>query len=553
MAKVGRVMRGAVASGCAAALMCGGCNSSSGVDPNVGVLPSSAKAPPNIIFILIDTLRADRLGAYGHKGNLTPNLDALAAEGVLFEHCESQAPWTLASVGSIFCSCYPSVHKAMDFTVSESMRRGERPKVTQFSDEFDTLAEALHALGYETAGVSANPFIIKEFGFAQGFDYFDNDFTGGNGVKGSEVNERALRWLDQRKSQQPMFLYLHYMDAHGPYDAPGEFADAALIEVEKKPNKRTLTLKEFSAIFPYLKDSVAGSDPERFRPLQHYWEYWVAAYEAGVREADHHIGAMVAELKKRGLWENSYVILTADHGEALCEHGYWEHGFGLYETELHVPLILRWPGVLPKGQRIGEIVETFDIMPTLFDQLRHPLGAAVQGRSLLGLMQGQKWPGPGSAFAEANKHPRKEQWALRRGNYKVIRTIIQPDPNDEDSPQTVVKGYELYDSTNDPDEQKNLIDEKYRSQDWVNLGHELTLLLDAQISKNAKQKPGLVVKQVDVNAQQQNRLVNSGYTAKETDESTSAPTTGPVTRPETSQSGTAPASQPGSQPTGARP
>lgn len=494
--------------------------------------------PPNVIFILIDTLRADRLGAYGHKGRLTPTLDSIAAEGVLLENCEAQAPWTLASVGSLFSACYPSVHKATDYFSAEAERRGERPKVSKFNDEFDTLAEALRALGYQTAGVSANPFVIKEFGYAQGFDYFNNAF-GDNGVTGLQVNQRAIEWLDQRQSRQPLFLYLHYMDAHGPYDAPGEFADELLAEFERKPNKRLLTETEYKAINEYLKETIPGSNPEKFRPMRKYWEYWVAAYEAGVREADYHVGRMIAELKKRGLWDNAYVIITADHGEAFCEHGYWEHGPGLYESELHVPMLLRWPGVLPRGERIGDVVELFDIMPTILEQFRRPLGDTVQGQSFLELLQGKKRNRPGTAFAEAVKDERRRQWAFRRDNYKLIRTHVLPDPNDEDGPKDVQKGYELYDCVSDRDEQRNLNDARFRTAELAKLAHELTLLLDQQIVANERQKPGLVVEHVVLSESQEQGLKGHGYIQKGSgesqDESRQPTTSNSTTRPAQSQ------------------
>src|SRR5262249_4870616 len=150
-------------------------------------------------------------------------------------------------------------------------------------------------------------------------------------------------------------LYLHYMDVHGPYDRPAKYLDPLMKAVEADPNKKLMPLDQRQALPKghYLRKHPPGGDA-LYEKLQGYREYWVAGYEAGVREEDDYLKALFDELRKMGLWEDTFIILTADHGEAFGENKsfgetrYWEHGGGLNQSQLHVPLIMRWPGVLPK-------------------------------------------------------------------------------------------------------------------------------------------------------------------------------------------------------------
>ncbi|MFQ5807966.1 MAG: sulfatase-like hydrolase/transferase, partial [Phycisphaerae bacterium] len=156
---------------------------------------AAAEPPrPNIIFIVVDTLRADRLGCYGHPGQLSPMMDALARAGVLFERAIATSPWTLPSVASYFSGYYPTVHKVTSYQEALKAARGVGRKVRYFGEEFTTLAEVLQANGYLTAGFSANPFITQKYGFAQGFEHFDASFAD-NTTPGGVVNAAALRWL----------------------------------------------------------------------------------------------------------------------------------------------------------------------------------------------------------------------------------------------------------------------------------------------------------------------------------------------------------------------
>ncbi|MCK4340735.1 MAG: sulfatase [Phycisphaerae bacterium] len=392
--------------------------------PEVGRLPEDAEGPPNIVFLLVDALRADRLGAYGSGRGLSPVMDKFAAEGITFDRPIAQAPWTQPSVASLFSAYYPGVHKVLNYKLAFRSTHEGQPKVAVFRDEFTTLAEVLQRHGYQTAAFSANPFIVPAYGFGQGFDHFDAGFAK-NTTPGSVVNEAALKWLAGRDTSQPFFIYLHYMDVHGPYEGDLEYLEAQLPRIEQIPNKYVLSEKENKRL-GYLRRVPKGArDPARHQRLMGYREYWEARYEAGVRAMDIHLAALREQLSEMGLWEDAYVILTADHGEALCEHGIWEHGFSVHHNQLHVPLILRWAGVLPAGKRVRTPARLIDFMPTLLDQFRLPPVAGVQGRSLVPYLQEQPPTEVPIAFAECVKLG-TEQKALYLGDLKLLYVASDP-------------------------------------------------------------------------------------------------------------------------------
>lgn len=496
----------------------------------VGILPEGM-AKPNIIVILVDALRADRLGAYGHRGKLTPTMDGIAASGVTFNYCVSAAPWTLPSVATLFTSYHAGVHKAFSYRVVEDMETGKRAEQAVLSDEFDTLAEVLQADGYQTAGFCAAKFLRAQYGFAQGFEHYDTSFAA-NTVRGEIVNAALFKWLDeQRDSSRPLFLYLHYMDVHGPYDAAPEFMDPLMEQVEKNPDKRLLEAREFRAINAYLrKPPRETSDPGRFERLKGYREYWVARYEAGVKEMDFHLAELLRGLHGRGLWKESYVILLADHGEALCEHGLWDHGYSQYQTDLRVPLILRWPKVLPPGTRVRRLASLIDVMPTLLAQLRLPPGEGLQGVSLVDHISGTLPNQPFARFAEATKAgPR--QYAVFVDTLKLIATELPARRMPDGTMSTATVRRQLFNLATDPGEKFDVAEQ---SPGEVEL---LTRLLSKIVQTNMATKPGLVVRREAVDSATMAQLESLGYTGG-TDEDangvppTSQPTSAPAGEPD---------------------
>ena len=445
---------------------------------------------PNILFILIDALRADHLGGYGHLGGHSPALDAIAAEAVVFERAIAQAPWTQPSMASLFCSRYPGVHKVIDYkSALNSVYHGEE-RIAVFNDSFVTLVEVLQQAGYATAAFIANPFIVRDFGFAQGFDHFDSSFAK-NTTPGNVVSEAALAWLKKRDPNKPFFCFLHYMDVHGPYNAGPEFLDPLLDQVEAMPSKRRLSESELKKLDYLFALPPVFTNRQQHDRLAGYQEYWAARYDAGIRQADHHIGNLKAKLEQMGLWDDAYVIVTADHGESLAEHEYWDHGFSVHHPELHVPLFLRWPRMLAPGKRIRGTVRLIDLMPTLLDQLKLPKVKALQGRTLVRKIAGDDSEETVAAFAEGVKLG-PEQQALYLGDWKLMIT-----------PSTARR--QLYNVAKDPLEQNEL------SRQHKEKVKQLAQILQQQTEVNEWLGSKISAERVPLTPQQQERLRSLGY------------------------------------------
>ena len=473
------------------------------------VVTPSDPSKPNIIFILVDTLRADKVGAYHIKDGLTPTIDAIAEEGVVIERAIAQAPWTMPSIFSLFCSYNVAVHRLFSYTeVYASVRRRahkqwlsncrqpatpQREHITVVLDEqFQTLAEQLQAAGYATAGFVANPFVLAEYGFAQGFDHFDTSFADPYDLpSGDVVNQAAVAWLKQRDTTKPLFLYLHYMDVHGPYNAGPEFVDDLLDAVESAPIKHGLTPMERDRLAHLGKLPKNCPNPQRHRRLMRFREYWVARYESGIREFDHHLSDLRSSLSAVGLWDDAYVILTSDHGEALCEHGLWEHGISTHHNQLHVPLILRRPGVLPAGKWVSGTVRLMDMMPTLLEQLSLAVPEGVQGVSFVPLIGDQSPAQPLPAMAEGVKLG-PAQRAFYQGDWKLMVTL--------DTGRRQL--FNLY------DDRLEQIDLSVRNPERVEI---LARALQAQVELNQRLSAGFEGREATLTPEQIEQLRSLGY------------------------------------------
>ncbi|MCP4251147.1 MAG: sulfatase [bacterium] len=484
----------------AAILLGGGCEKAAEPAPSE---PLYDGPMPNIVFIVIDTLRADSLGIYGNPRGSTPELDAIAAEGIVFERAIAASPWTQPSMASLFCSTYPGVHQVLDYRQAFQATFGDAPKVAVFNESFHTLAESLQARGYATAGFVANPYLLAEFGFAQGFDHYDTSFAK-NTTPGGVVNQAALAWLQESDPDQPFFLYLHYMDAHGPYTTGGDFLEPLLIEVEALADKTLLTAEDLKQLGYLRKPPKGATDIKRHTALFAYQEYWSARYEAGVRQTDRYIGELRTGLSEQSLWDDTYVIITADHGEALCEHGWWEHGWSAHHTDLHVPLILRHPGTLPANTRLPQTARLIDVMPTLLDQLELPEPEGMQGRSLSPTIAGRPPTQPTIAFAEGVKIG-AEQKAAYVGDWKLLITY----PTDNSPPYG-----KLYQIGEDPLEKQDLFSRQQQQ------AQALSGLLQTQVKENSRRAAGIDVQHRTLTPAQIERLRALGYlgTESESDE-----------------------------------
>ena len=342
---------------------------------------------PNIVLVAVDTLRADHLGCYGYQRPVSPNIDRLASEGVLFERCYSAASWTLPSFMSMFTGLMPEAHG-----VTELDGRS-------LSVVIETLPEQLKQRGYTCLAVVSNPCIGRQYGFARGFDTYDDfsvcreaelgalglddeqDSGGVNDrVTGQMVNQQAGALLDKAKaSGKPFFLFVHYFDPHDSYVPPSPY------DTVFDPGYR-------GAMDGRGLPSMRASPPSG-EDLNHL----IARYDGEIGYTDELVGELVAKIDSISKPGDTLIVLVSDHGEAFGEHGKLLHGNGAYREELHVPMIWRWPGVLPKGKRVSSVVSTIDLAKTLKEVARaggpdltqgqslwpHLLGGAQQDRSVL--------------------------------------------------------------------------------------------------------------------------------------------------------------------------
>ena len=312
-------------------------------------------APPNIIFVLIDTLRADHLPSYGFSGTSTPALDRIAREGVLFERVIAPSSFTKTSMASIFTSRDPDRH---------GVRRNE----DVLPSGLVTLAEALSTAGYQTLGINTNPWLYPHFGFHAGFDVYENSFFG----DGDSVSARGVELA--AAARRPFFLYLHYMDAHAPYRPSARFYDEAPLHAgsdREIPNDHVEYL--------YRKKNL--NTPAASRRV-------AELYAAEIQAVDAAVGILFDGLAARGLLEDSIVVVTSDHGESFREHGTTEHGWNFYPEVYEVPLLFRAPQRIARGRRLTNQVRSIDIAPTLLRLAGLPVPPTFEGSALLPMEEG---------------------------------------------------------------------------------------------------------------------------------------------------------------------
>ena len=361
-------------------------------------MAQSRRAPPNIILITVDTLRADRLGCYGSKTVATPAMDSLARDGVVFERALAQVPLTFPSHASILTGTYPAYTGVQDFTSPP------------LGPEFRTLAQSLKANGYATGAVVSSFVLDRSWGMARGFDFYDDAFSGKSFLEkdlalverpAKESVDHAISWLG-RARQRPFFLWLHLYDPHSPYHPPEPF-----------------------------RSQYAG------RP-----------YDGEVASADHELGRLLEWLKGRRLYAGTLIVLVSDHGESLGEHGEKEHGFFIYNSTTHVPLILKPPAGSPvRPGRRAHPVETISLAPTLLEAagLRDPIQKQFQARGLL-----TQPPDPEAALAYSETF-----YPFSSFGWNPLRGLESGRYHYIEAPRA-----ELYDLESDPEEQHNLAGER---------------------------------------------------------------------------------------------
>lgn len=307
-------------------------------------------APNRVILLTMDALRADHLSCYGYSRRTTQTVDELAADSLRFTQAYSASSHTREAIPALITGEYP------DVAVDETYRL-----------KTDSIASTLSETGFKTASFHSNPFISRAFGFNRGFDTFDDDlYLGRNRLialaqraldklrnrhfaRAEAINDRALAWIDSLAADDSFFLWNHYMDSHGPYEPPERYR--SMYHDESVTDSEAQSLYQRAIRNP---DSI--TDVERRR--------LVDLYDGEIRYADAEIGSFLDSLRDRGLFEDSLLVFTADHGDAFGEHGYFEHPRYLHGEVTHVPLLVRPPGGTDRVD-VSTPVSTLDVVPTI--------------------------------------------------------------------------------------------------------------------------------------------------------------------------------------------
>jgi arylsulfatase A-like enzyme len=412
---------------------------SSGEHAAAAPMPNTKDRPPapaqasNVLFIVVDTLRADHLPLWGYGAGKTPHLDAFAKDAIRFEHAFVNASWTRPSFASMLTGRYPASHQTMH-------------KSASLPDTLTTLAEAMRKGGYQTYGLVTNYNVAPFFNFHQGFDqytYLEPDFVLGAGDmeakllfvqalrQGIEtyrarrgrvepgsayqdatvVNRKLAQFLDG-EPQTPFLAFVAYMDPHDPY-------------------------------FPHPYDGTGYARAANQKPAAEDASTMIRLYDGEITFWDGEFGALIADLKRRGLYDDMTIVVTSDHGEEFFDHGGFWHGTTLYDEQLHVPLLLKLPKNQQGGSAVSHWVESIDIMPTLLRLAGLQVPSGVQGKDLMTASE--------AVFAEED-HEGNELRSLRMRRGDSELKVIE---SNSDNPRGL-QPFELYRLDQDPGEQVDL-------------------------------------------------------------------------------------------------
>ena len=398
----------------------------------------------NVILIVNDTMRRDRIGIYGGSAK-TPGFDAFARSNLLFERAYTQAPWTKPSMATLFTSLYPSQHGVLSHpsirTRADKTRSVGVLTTDVLSTELTTLAEILRASGFRTAAFVGNPWMRKGFGFEQGFEVYDDSLATWE-VPGDVVSRAGLEWLEGIDSGERFFLYLHFMDSHRPY-GPLRREEVLRRGHELRSDRRPVsleTLKEITRLVR-LEDGRPAVEVG-VRPSLALLEM---AYDRGIENFDRALSMFLDRFASHGAYERT-AIITSDHGEALYTRGYGNHGDGLYDDEVVIPLAARLPGVTVEGFRVGDPIGLIDLIPTLCSLLDIDLSLPVFGVSVL--RDDRDGEGEGRYIVTEGVMHKPSNRAIRDDTYKLL---WQPQRGYDD------KGHALFNIEDDPGETRDLL------------------------------------------------------------------------------------------------
>ncbi|MGD8441354.1 MAG: sulfatase [Holophagae bacterium] len=349
--------------------------------------------PPDVVWIVVDTLRADHVGCYGSPRPTTPNIDRLAGQSVRFETAYSQAPWTTPSFASMLTSLYPTT-------------LGVTEKPDRLDDRFTLLSEVLSVHGWDTGAVISHYFLKAKWNLCQGFDVYDESaIVGHGGVSGDIATGAALDFLDNHPDR-PVFLFVHYFDPHYDYIEHPGYLDTSDIAYDGPITS--------GMVYTDLKEIVRDLDEEDL-------DYLRRLYDSEIAYTDARIGELLDGLRARGRFDDAVIVFTADHGEEFRERSTVGHGGTVYNELIHVPLIVKLPGSAQTGVLTTE-VGLIDLYPTILDLVGVSIDHDIAGTSMLD-GDGRLTPTPRPIFSETD-------WGFYRtvidGHLKLIRRL-EPD------------------------------------------------------------------------------------------------------------------------------
>lgn len=415
----------------------------------------------NLVFVSFDALQAAHVGCLGYHRNVTPTLDRLAQRGCVFTNVQSVASWTVPSSMSWFTGVYPTEHQLTNKFATFTDEERTPSRLQDLSPQLTTLADALRASGYATAGFTGNAGVSGRFGYAQGFDVYWHEDGRFGGFAASLP--RALEWLKTRGKKQKFFLFLHGYDCHAQYPPNGGF-DRRFVE-KSYDGKYTGAPREHEVL------REEGLEHGALTMRDEDVQFWRAIYDERIQRADEQFGRFLAEFDQLGLRENTIFVITSDHGTEYYEHRRVDHGFTLYEEQLHVPLFLMLPDQLA-SRIVNERVSSLDLMPTLLELLdidsKQHVRQTLRGVSLIDAMRGDA--SPRDIISETDYRAYTYQRAIvSPDGWKLIYALES-------------RSRELYDLNHDPHERQSLAEREPSRADameerlftfYRELGHDL--------------------------------------------------------------------------------
>lgn len=470
----------------------------SGAAATVQTAPPFHAADTNLLLVTVDTLRADHTSAYGYGRDTSPVLTDLSSRGVRFGRCITQRTNTAASVAALMTGLYPPTNRTLN----------NRDILQDFNF---TLAELFRDQGYRTAAFVTVPVVGPRFNFDQGFEQFKMlafRIPEDELAESRIVNRSTFNWLTEN-AENRFFLWLHYKDPHSPYLVPEKYKGLYLdTPGTASPGETELLMQ--------------GTEEARRENAR----YFISQYDAEIRFIDESLGRLFDKLDELGLGERTLVVLTADHGEGLGEHGeYFAHGANCYEPTASVPLYLLHPA-LPGGRLVTDTVSLVDVLPTLRDLFGFGADPGLQGQSLTGLLTNdQTRPARPHHFIVGAYRAGYQTHAVTTGSHKLILKAMEGWVATDQAMDRLVRlwtgdpllnpyrcrvtGYELYDLEADPGETNNLAGQGLEAE--AELEDELWRWMDRTYRRGAVHD----VRQGDLTPKLADQLRALGYLERE--------------------------------------